>query len=295
MEKIEQVLERVALPGAGLNLAADVIGPADAPCIVFLHGSGQTRQSWGGALSVAGERGYRAVAFDLRGHGDSDWSPDGQYDLKLFADDLRSVVEHCSQPPVLVGASLGGLASMLIAGESQLPIQALVLVDITPRVEMTGAREVMAFMDSAPHGYASLDDAADAVAAYLPHRKRPKNTGGLLRNLRLRDGRYFWHWDPAFMQMGRDADERREAVQDAVDKLNALEDSARKIKIPTLLIRGGRSRIVSDEGVREFRELVPHAEFVDIPEADHMVAGDANDAFNDAVFRFIDKYRQPAN
>lgn len=292
-------LERVKLPGAGLNLVADAVGPKGAPTILFLHGSGQTRQSWGSALEVARERGYRAYALDLRGHGDSDWAPDGQYNLDLFAEDLRRVIEHIGGAPVLVGASLGGIASMLVTALPQPAVRALVLVDITPRVEMSGAQEVMAFMDSAPNGYASLDEAADAVAAYLPHRKRPKSTSGLLRNLREREGRYYWHWDPAFMQMGRDANEKYESDKISASEEEAmrtpLEDAARKITIPTLLIRGGRSRIVSDEGVREFKALVPHAEFVDIPEADHMVAGDANDAFNEAVFRFIDQQLKSSN
>jgi len=69
-----------------------------------------------------------------------------------------------------------------------------------------------------------------------------------------------------------------------------LDDAARALRIPTLLIRGGRSRITSDQSVREFLGMTPHAEFVDIASADHMVAGDANDAFNDAVFRFVDKH-----
>jgi pimeloyl-ACP methyl ester carboxylesterase len=125
-----------------------------------------------------------------------------------------------------------------------------------------------------------VEEAADAVAAYRPHRQRPKDTSGLKRNLRLRDGRYYWHWDPAMLQMGRNA---------KFDGPNPLETAARAVKIPTLLIRGSRSRIVSEAGVREFLELVPHAEFVDITGAHHMVAGDANDEFNDAVFAFVDK------
>ena len=285
-------IERITLPGAGLNLVADAVGPRDGPIILFLHGSGQTRQSWGSALQEAGRRGYRAYALDLRGHGDSDWAPDGGYSLELFAQDLRRVVEYLGAPPVLVGASLGGLASMLAVGTLRMPARALVLVDITPRVEMDGAREVMAFMESAPNGYASLDEAADAVAAYLPHRRRPSNTSGLLKNLRLRDGRYYWHWDPAFMRMGREASQKYEVEKDLPDQTAPLESAAQRIDIPTLLIRGGRSRIVSDESTREFLELMPHAEVADIRDADHMVAGDANDAFNSAVFRFVDEQLQ---
>jgi pimeloyl-ACP methyl ester carboxylesterase len=273
---------RLSLPGSGLRLAADAAGEPNAPTLLFLHGSGQTRQSWGRALEEAARRGYRALSLDLRGHGDSDWAPDGNYALESFAADVRQAIEHMGTEPILVGASLGGIVGMLIAAAPSPPppLRALVLVDITPRVEMNGAKEVTAFMDSAPNGFASLEEAADAVAAYLPHRPRPKDTRGLQRNLRLRDGRYYWHWDPALLQMGRNAN---------FNGPNPLEKAARALKLPTLLIRGSRSRIVSEAGAREFLEMVPHAEFVDISDAHHMVAGDANDAFNEAVFRFVDK------
>lgn len=273
-------LTRLTLPGSGLQLVADVAGAPNAPTLLFLHGSGQTRQSWGRALEEAARRGYRAFSVDLRGHGDSDWSPDGSYTLDRFAADVRQAIEYTGGEPIVIGASLGGIVGLLIAASPPPPLRALVLVDIAPRVEMSGAKEVTAFMDSAPNGFDSLEQAADAVAAYLPHRPRPKDTSGLQRNLRLRDGRYYWHWDPALLQMGRNAD---------FNGPNPLETAARAVKIPTLLIRGGRSRIVSETGVREFLEMAPHAEFVDISNAHHMVAGDANDAFNEAVFAFADK------
>lgn len=277
-----QNVSRLTLPGSGLRLIADVAGAATAPTVLFLHGSGQTRQSWGTALQEAARRGYRAISLDLRGHGDSDWAPDGKYALESFTADVRQAIEHLGSEPIVVGASLGGLVGLLIAAAPPPTLRALVLVDITPRVEMSGAREVTSFMDSAPNGFASVEEAADAVAAYLPHRQRPKDTSGLRRNLRLRDGRYYWHWDPAMMQMGRDAEAK-------LGGPNPLEAAARAVTVPTLLIRGGRSRIVSEAGVREFMEMVPHAQFVDISNADHMVAGDANDAFNDAVFSFVEK------
>jgi pimeloyl-ACP methyl ester carboxylesterase len=275
--------ERLVVPGAGLQLVADAVGPANAPGLVFLHGSGQTRQSWGRALTEAGRRGYRAVSLDLRGHGDSDWSPDGKYTLEGFAADVRRAIEHLGSEPILVGASLGGIAGLMIAAAPPPKLRALVLVDIVPRVEQNGAEEVSAFMDSAPDGFDSIEAAAAAVAAYLPHRQRPQNTSGLARNLRLRDGRYYWHWDPALLQMGRNA---------KFGGPNPLETAARAVKIPTLLIRGGRSRIVSEAGVREFLQMVPHAEFTDISDAHHMVVGDANDAFNEAVFSFVDRQVQ---
>lgn len=275
-------IERLTLRGADVDLTADAIGPAHGIPLLFLHGSGQTRQSWGKALVQAAGRGFRAISIDLRGHGDSDWSPDGRYDLPIFVDDLRAVLTSLERPPVIVGASLGGLVAMLLAAAEPAAIRALVLVDITATIDMDGANEVIAFMGAGAQGFASIEDAAQAVAAYLPHRDRPASSSGLARNLRLRGDRYFWHWDPAFMSMGADAGGKAAGP-------SVLETAARGLTIPTLLIRGGRSRIVTEEGARAFMTMVPHADYVHIDGAHHMVAGDANDAFNDAVFAFVDR------
>jgi pimeloyl-ACP methyl ester carboxylesterase len=275
-------IERLELKGTNVTLVADALGPGDGAPVLFLPGSGQTRQSWSKALGEAARRGYRGISLDLRGHGDSGWSPDGVYELPLFAEDLAVVLAQFERPPVVVGASLGGLAGMLVAAKSPEFMRALVLVDITARIEMEGANEVMKFMGSAAQGFGSLEEAADAVSAYLPHRDRPSSTQGLERNLRVRNGRYFWHWDPAFMTMGQDAGERKEHAE-------VLETAARALTLPVLLVRGGRSRILSEEGAREFLEMVPHADYAGIDDAHHMVAGDANDAFNAAIFDFIAK------
>lgn len=275
-------IEQLEFKGAGVTLRADATGPRDGQPLLFLHGSGQTRQSWRRALTGAAKRGYRAVSLDMRGHGDSDWSPDGAYALTVFADDLNVVLDQFDRPPVVIGASLGGLASLLVAAKVPEKFRGLVMVDITAKIEVDGAQEVFDFMGSAQQGFASLDEAADAVSAYLPHRPRPKDTRGLAKNLRLRDGRYYWHWDPAFMRMGENAGDR-------LTNATALEDAARALTIPVLLVRGGQSRIVSEEGAREFQEMVPHADYAHITDAHHMVAGDANDAFNGAIFGFIDK------
>ena len=276
-------MEQVRFVGAGVTLAADVAGPADGRPLLFLHGGGQTRQSWGRALHQAARHGYRAYSLDLRGHGDSDWSPDGTYDIDCFADDTRAVVRALARPPVLVGASLGGLASLIVASTPPPPVAGLVLVDIAVRMEPEGTREIGSFMTAAPDGFASIDEAADAVSAFLPHRLRPKDVSGLMRNLRQRaDGRWVWHWDPAFITA--------KPGQKGLGSGNAdyLAAAARRLAVPTLLVRGGRSRVVSKEGAAEFLELVPHARLVDVAEADHMVAGDANDRFNEAVFGFLD-------
>jgi pimeloyl-ACP methyl ester carboxylesterase len=274
--------QTVRLSGAGITLAADVAGPEGAQTILFLHGGGQTRHSWKRALTEAGKRGYRAYSLDLRGHGDSDWSPDGIYGTGRFSDDLRVVINDLDVSPVIVGASLGGLTGLLVASDPPPPVAALILVDVAARLEPEGTKEIGDFMRGMPDGFASLEEAAAAVAAYLPHRPKPKETSGLLRNLRKRDdNRYRWHWDPAFITP--------RAHPDAPDP-HLYERAAARLTIPTLLVRGGLSRVVSKEGAQEFLKLVPHAELVDVAGADHMVAGDANDKFNAAVFDFLERH-----
>lgn len=265
----------------GMTLVADEAGAADAPIVLFLHGGGQTRQSWGKAITMLAAAGYRAMTLDLRGHGESDWAPNGRYDLTNLRDDLLDVLAELPGKPTLVGASLGGLTALLVAGMSETSTaSALVLVDVVPQIEEEGAREIRDFMAANPHGFASVDEAADAVAAYLPHRPRPSDHRGLMRNLRRRDdGRWYWHWDPRLME--------GEGRVDPAQVRELLDDAARRLAIPTLLVRGGRSRVVSMEGVKAFQQLIPAAEFVNIADADHMVAGDANDAFNAPLLDFL--------
>ena len=131
----------------GVSLAADVQGPQDGPPVILLHGGGQTRGAWGNTSSAMARHGFRVTALDLRGHGESGWSPDGRYALDQFADDLRTVAATLEQPPVLVGASLGGLTSMLACGEEpKVRLKALVLVDIAPLIEKSGENHVIGFM-----------------------------------------------------------------------------------------------------------------------------------------------------
>jgi pimeloyl-ACP methyl ester carboxylesterase len=267
----------------GLHLAADRWGNGDRIVLLF-HGGGQTRHAWGGAAERLAQAGWCAYTIDQRGHGESEWSPDGNYAIGYFAQDLRDCCATFPKPPAVVGASLGGISALLGQGESdQEVLSALVLVDITPRVERKGVEHIINFMAAkAETGFADLDECADYVASYLPHRKRPKDTSGLLKNLRLRDdGRYYWHWDPRFVT---DADKRMED-RDPTRMIAA----AKHIKCPTLLVRGGSSDLVSEEVAKEFLELVPQAEFVDVSGAGHMVAGDKNDAFADGVLAFLGK------
>ena len=276
----------------GNRLGTDVAGDPGGPPVVLLHGGGQTRHSWGTTLKALAEHGWRAYAVDLRGHGDSEWAADGDYTLDAFAGDVVAIARALGTPPALVGASLGGIASLAAIGEHPDDdiARALVLVDVAPRIEEQGRNRIGAFMaEHMNDGFASLDEVADAIQRYNPHRPRPSDLSGLQKNLRHgSDGRWYWHWDPQFIQ-GRlgSPDETRSSLVDPV----RLQKAARALAIPTLLVRGRVSDLLSEEGARELLELVPHATLVDVAGAGHMVAGDRNDLFNDAVVSFLEAVR----
>jgi pimeloyl-ACP methyl ester carboxylesterase len=275
----------------GLQLAADVAGDPSAPAVLLFHGGGQTRHSWRTTLDDLSERGFFVASVDLRGHGDSAWAPDGDYRIEAFGGDVAAVARQFDRP-ALVGASLGGTSSLYALGaEGDALARALVLVDVAPNIESAGAMRIGQFMrEHMDTGFASLDEVADAVAAYNPHRPRPSNLEGLRKNVRRRDdGRWYWHWDPAFIS-GRfgSEDETRAVDESRVHRADLLEQAARSLTVPTLLVRGRQSDLLSEEGAHRFLELVPHAQFVDVAGAGHMVAGDRNDAFNQAVIAFLE-------
>jgi pimeloyl-ACP methyl ester carboxylesterase len=263
----------------GVMLAGDSWGDTKGPLVVLLHGGGQTRHAWKGAGETLGEAGYYAVALDARGHGDSDWAPDGVYGQDVMVEDLLAVLEQLDgKRPVLVGASMGGGTSLVAVGEDRVDATALVMVDIAPKIEREGADRITRFMRQKPEGFASLEEVAAAIGSYQPHRKPPQDLSGLAKNLRLApDGKFRWHWDPRMMQAGRDIEHRNE-------RMNAC---ASNLKLPTLLVRGGLSDILSEEGAQHFLSLCPHSEYVNITNAGHMVAGDRNDIFSSAVIEFL--------
>jgi pimeloyl-ACP methyl ester carboxylesterase len=285
--------ERTEFKGRdGNTLAADVVGPPDGPPVLLFHGGGQTRHSWGTTQNTLAETGWRAYSVDLRGHGESAWAADGDYSIDAFAGDVTRIAAELDRP-VLVGASLGGMASLTAMGEypggDAKLARGLVLVDVAPRIEASGRERIGEFMmEHMESGFASLDEVADAIQRYNPHRPRPKDLSGLRKNLREVHGRLYWHWDPQFIS-GRSGsfDETRTTM---VDPLR-MEAAARHITTPALLVRGRVSDLLSEEGAQSFLELVPHARLVDVAGAGHMVAGDRNDLFNDSIVSFLKETR----
>jgi pimeloyl-ACP methyl ester carboxylesterase len=276
--------------GADANrLVASEMGPAGRP-VLLLHGGGQTRHAWSKTARRLAEAGWHAVAVDQRGHGDSEWVPDGAYAFSDFGADAavvaRQIAREQGRRPVAVGASLGGIASLVaLGGPGEPAFAGLVLVDIVPKMDARGVDHIQGFMRArAVEGFASVEEAAEAVAAYLPHRPKPSSLDGLKKNLRHHeDGRWRWHWDPRFLDGPRSVNADWEATERQLMGVTA------HLPVPTLLVRGGSSELVTPEAAEEFVRRAPGAEYVDVGGARHMVAGDRNDAFASAILAFLDR------
>lgn len=267
----------------GIRLAADVVGPANAPAVLLMHGGGQTRHSWSGAMYSLRDAGYRVINLDLRGHGESDWAPGNSYPLSDRAKDIRTLIDATgSERYALVGASLGGMTAGTAMGTYGLEPDALVLVDVVPYPERQGIDRILEFMNAHPEGFGDLEEAADAVAAYNRNRSRPRDPAGLRKNLREgADGRLRWHWDPGILSMDHDEDHDLFA--------ESMRIVGQKPAPPVMLVRGMASDIVSDQGVNLLREMVPRVEIFDVVDAGHMVAGDRNDRFNQGTIEFLQR------
>ena len=273
---------------AGLKIAADIAGTGARGDVLLAHGAGQTRYSWASTVDRLADRGFRAISIDLRGHGDSDWSPEGEYQNRRFAEDIADVVAELGGKPAMIGASLGGLASLgLEASLAPGTFSSLTLVDIIPNPNPDGSSRVLGFMGAnLEEGFESLEAASDAIAAYMPHRPRPRDLSGLSKNLRLgEDGRYRWHWDPKFMTGMRTPLPGIKPIP--MEEMDALY---RAMDLPVHVIRGRMSELVSEEAALEFVKSLKHGTFTDVAQAGHMVAGDRNDAFLEAVVAFLDQH-----
>lgn len=272
---------RVVFDSDGIQLVGDrwATDAADRGAVLLLHGGGQRRHSWRHTGERLAREGWDVTAIDSRGHGDSDRAPDADYSIDRFVDDAFAVAAQLGGTPVVVGASLGGMTALIAEGERGGLASALVMVDVVAQLEPEGVERIHSFMAARPDGFANLEEAADAIAAYNPHRPRPKSTDGLRKNLvQGDDGRWRWHWDPKFL---RTSDDPRGGASEV-----RAEEAAKRIAVPTLLVRGAQSDIVSEEGFDRMHQIIPHAKRSRVT-AGHMIAGDDNDVFTAELNAFL--------
>jgi len=275
-------IEKLVLETRGATIVGDRAQLPGAPVLIFSHGAGQTRHSWRGAMAAVWREGFEAVSLDLRGHGESSWPQAVDYALERFAEDINTAVRIFAhgRPVGLIGASFGGMMSLLAAAMPGSTVQAVAIVDIVPRVAQDGASRVRLFMEAHADGFASLEEAALEIAAYRGVAV-PRGTAGLEKNLQRRDnGRWYWHWDPAFLRSLRRGQER----------LDQLEAAAATYKGPLLLVHGLKSDVVGADGIAALRAIAPQLEYVDVAQAGHMIVSDRNDAFVAAVCPFMGRH-----
>ncbi len=275
----QEVRRRQIWTDDGIRLRLQFQGHDRAPCIVLTHGFGQTQHAWAETARQLAGAGWQAITYDARGHGESDRARDGDYDFEAFVEDFRRVCDCLPHPPVVIGASMGGLTALLAHAERpRVEVAAMVLVDIAPRWDTRGVSAMLDFMRQHPEGFASLNEARESIRNFLPHRRETGSSRGLRRNLRQGpSGRWHWHWDPAMLPLAEKSDRLQ----------RRLRNAARKLEQPTLLVSGGSSELIGREHVEDFLKLVPHAEHREVASARHMVAGDSNNQFLAAVRPFL--------
>ena len=271
-----------------ITIVANAFGnPANTP-ILLLHGGGQTRHSWKKTGERLAEQGWYVIAPDARGHGDSSWSKQLNYSFTFIAQDLQHIIKSLDQKPILIGASMGGLTSMMVLAQQPTIAKALILVDVSPKLEKKGVDRIFEFMAAKPEGYESIAAVQAAIANYLPHRKNKGSATGLKKSLRrLPNGNYAWHWDPKMLEVWQSLSSHRNPSE--FDGL--FTEVLKNLTIPGLLVRGGISDVVSKETVKELLIMAPHLKYVDIKDAGHMIAGDSNDIFTNALLSFLNQLK----
>lgn len=245
------------------------------PEVVLVHGGAQNAHTWD---TVAMALGCPLVAVDLPGHGHSDWRDDGTYDPVTLANDLIAALTTLAPiPPLLVGMSLGGLTSMVLAARAPELVRSLVMVDITPGVNREKAKAVIDFVDG-PQSFASFDDLLARTMEHNPTRSESSLRRGILHNAhQLDDGSWQWRYDRRGHARTRPADDPGPADAGADDPGvtgSPLWDDFSAVECELLLVRGSTSPVVDDDDIAEARRRQPDVEVTVVEGAGHSVQGD---------------------
>ena len=250
-------VRRTEVALAGDDRLSALLWGEGPPEYVFLHGGSQNAHTWD---VVALLLGRPCVAFDLPGHGQSSWRPDGTYDPRIMCDAVAEAIPYVAPPPVfLVGMSLGGLTAIALTARFPGLVEGLVVVDVTPAA---GDQLRLPRRPRPADSFASVEEMVERVYEGRTGRSRESFRRGVVANSRQRaDGRWVWRWDPA-----------KTASRHRI-KWGAAWSDVSMTTAPLLFVRAGSSRVVRDEDIAEFRRRRPDAEVVEIPGAVHSVQG----------------------
>ena len=281
IEKDEIVWQDKLVELNGLQIHHMDWGTAGKPPLLLLHGGMQNAHSWD-LTAVALKREFHVIAMDLRGHGDSAWSDEGNYSHADHANDIAALTEHLGwQWPIVMGLSLGGLSGTRFAYEHPEHVSRLVIIDVGPQLNISGVGRIMDFT-AGPAELDSVDDFIQRAVEYNPRRKPEQLRYSLTHNLRLLpNGKYTWKYDRRIGQ-GRFGP-KDERVPSFEDMWARLED----IACPTLVVRGEKSDVFAEETGRRMAEVIPDCRFVTVPDAGHTVPQDNASAFLETVTPFL--------
>jgi len=245
--------------------------------LLLIHGAAQTAHSWDEvAPDLACD--HHVLAIDQRGHGDSDWAPGARYRREDFVADIRAFLDDRGwREATLVALSLGGLNSLAFAAAHPDRVRGLVVVDVAPTVARAGRDAVKSQL--AVSDFATFDEAVERALAFNPRRSRGNIEGRLRHALRQNaDGRWTYKYDPTIAGPGLESD------------FEELWESVRRVRRPTLLVRGGQSDILAEETVDRFLRELPGSEAAVVPGAGHSVMGDNPQGFLAALRPFLSRH-----
>ncbi len=262
----------------GLEFHCVEWGATSAPPLLCLHGITQTAHSWD---EVAAElaAGLRVVCLDQRGHGDSDWAPDGDYTRQTQAADVAAITAALALPPfVLAGMSMGGINAITFAATHPQRVRALVIVDVSPEIQREGVQHIRSFIQAADE-LDSFEAFVERAHQFNPRRSLDNIRSRLSHNLKqLPNGKWTWKYDKAL----RSSDRGFQA-----SALTNLWDDVHAIRCPTLIVKGAESDILSPASAARLQAAIPGSRLTVIPGAGHSVMGDNPQAFVAATREFL--------
>ena len=263
----------------GVHLAGTAFGSPDNPSVLLLPSHGQTREFWYGSAAALAEAGRYAICVDLRGHGDSAHSPDGQYGLDAYIGDLRAILAALPNRAVVVTAGLGALIAMAAVGEGAPDlVSGLALVDANIWVEQAVAARMGQALESRTMEFDDPSQIVDAIAAAYPSEPRPVTDRIMAAYARRDDGRYYWRGDPRALASGSlPAFETR------------LTEAVGRMLCPVTLIRGSLNATVSSAITEKLQGLIRGAEVAEIEGAGHYATSDREDDFNAILLDFLER------
>lgn len=258
----------------GLNFHYVEWGASDAPPLLCLHGITQTAHSWD-EVAVALSVDHRVICLDQRGHGDSDWAPDGDYSRHTMAGDVEAVRIALGLTRFrLCGMSMGGINSITYTATRPQEVESLVIVDVSPEIQSKGVENIRNFIQ-AKDELDSFEEFVERAHQFNPRRSIDNIRDRLRHNLKqLASGKWTWKYDPQLRSPTRGM---------AASPLGSLWDDVHKITCPTLIVKGGESDILSQESAEKLRAAIPGSKLVVIPGAGHSVMGDRPVEFVAAV------------